>query len=410
MRSIHLWAAVLLLISTASADAGTCAGVSRQSPVDDLIKCVQELERRVEERGLPTAAGSVDFTFVQFALSSELNDTFPTEQRRWTAPARLRDLLTKTPWSSSEDLREGVVTYKELVLALDTNEDESGQLLRDVEKFESDLPRLRVLLTKAPLSDPERDELYDLWERNDALIYGSVKGDFHRGVLHLADYKPTGQPYFLLARRYFRIKGDEVALYVVNKRGGLYVSALVPSREGDAKLNEYVAQALAFVDQPTLLALLEGVVADVTRNKELAKEILLEISRTRDSYSRWTVQILVANRGSAPVAIFPTADLVVRTAGLSVKGVPLGHDTTVKLHRRQNNRLVPLRVEPGAAEIISYASEKFLAEYPENELLLSAFRIGGADAEIQVALLASGDREQRRLSTIKFRFAENKLD
>jgi hypothetical protein len=114
--------------------------------------------------------GRLEITFLGFSASD--SETLSESAQLVPTPSKLRQLLSASVWSKDDLRLEDDVTYKSLMRALDTNEEVFTTLEENIRHFKTDEPRLQALLSQASLSERDRGEVFDIWERNDGLIYG----------------------------------------------------------------------------------------------------------------------------------------------------------------------------------------------------------------------------------------------
>jgi hypothetical protein len=159
------------------------------------------------------------------------------------------------------------------------------------------------------------------------------------------------------------------------------------------------------MNQPALQLMLDDVRKSTDKTVQESDEILSEINNVRQLFSRWTVELLVSNRGGSPAALLPYASLVVHTEKSMVDGKPYGKVINLPLERSTSTGATPLRLEPGGADVVRFSSTKFVGNSEEEQMLLDIFRVGGADAELRIQVVSSGNPLPRTFITTTFRFA-----
>lgn len=278
--------------------------------------------------------------------------------------------------------------YKKFQQDLDEDEHILNDHFEGWNRLKANLPRLRALLERgAQITENEKNEFYDLWERNDGLIYSKLRGDFRRGTLTLQHKQHNGVPTY----RLFQEKMGGAQIWIVDKKGGMYASTLTPETERDLPLNKEVAEDLAFFDSLTLMSFLDICEKPETSGEQVNKGALDEIFRARRQLSRWTVQIAISNKGDSPVAFLPQALLRIETTELIVAGKRWGKPTEIPLeHRDDNSELAPIYLEKGGAQLVKYSSTNFIKDIEPSDSLLQAYDLGGFNCYAQLST-AGGD-------------------
>jgi hypothetical protein len=357
-------------------------------------------------------------TVVEIAPSLTVNKFFVGPKVEVSVPPGLKNTAEKSIWAATSAFREALVPYRSFVAALDDNERRMTRLLRSLGRFNADLTRMRELLDKGERASPE-DKLafFDLWERNDAFIYGSLQGQFIRGEIELVTASYKGRPFFRLEE----LEEDGLPVWRVAKRAGRYASYMGPRRRSDETFRKEVAYALAFFDTGRLGEYLRYVQRD-TKEDEAARQVNGEIQTARTGLSRWAVTVLIGNSGSSPLAFLPAAELVVDTRGLIHNGVALADETVISLERREakgqtkepdrdsdegggESEPAAVQVPGGSAVLVVFASKEFIGEHPRGETLSKAYLLGGKDFYVRLRAVGGGLFARDAYATARMKFS-----
>ena len=178
-----------------------------------------------------SARPTVEVVAVRQSLSA--NERFVTDKTEVTVPSDFRKMIEKTLWTTILPFRRQSTKYESLIEGLNDNEERMKRLDREVYRFAEDYKRLKAILEKGGHANSEdKNEFYDLWERNDGFIYASILGEFHLGNLLLPDSTYTGKPFFLLSVEEGYI-GENIEIWTVSRRGARFNTAIIPSRTSD---------------------------------------------------------------------------------------------------------------------------------------------------------------------------------
>jgi hypothetical protein len=314
--------------------------------------------------------------------SLEINEHFVNAKTEVDTPQQLRQLVEKSFWTSALALRRPRVKYSNLIENLEDNEERMREHLRSGARLRAALSRLKkIARLGAGASPEEREEFYDLWEINDGIIYGSLRGHFNRGLIQLENKIYEGEPCFQINER-------RDGNYVVSKKGGRFSTSMSTKRERETLFQREVSQAVAYLDSELLLKYLELLKKDLD-DENVAGQILEEIETVRYLLSRWAVTVAVSNSGSKSIAFLPYAKLEVKTKGLTRDGKEVAEFLTLPLEARiEGPEPTPIQMNGGSSELISFASKDFIIAIPQNEILQDAFKIGACTC--RVTLLAKG--------------------
>lgn len=349
-----------------------------------------------------SARPSVNVIAVQPSVAA--NKQFITDTTPVPVPPSLASATEKSFWVAA--MRDSTMPYKRFEDTLDEDEHDLNKYFEDWNRFKVDLPRLRALLERAAeLSENEKNELFDLWERNDGFIFGALRGEYNRGTVTLPHKQHSGTPFFRLVEETTQ-SGNTI--WMVSRKGGLYASYLFPQRKQDLAVNKEVAEDLAFLDAPVLMSFLDVCERPENGAGEANKETLDEISRARRQISRWTVQIAISNAGDSPIAFLPQALLRVETSDLMVAGKRWGKPVEIPIeHRDENSELAPIYLEKGSAKLVKYSSTAYIKDIEPGASLLQAFDLGGFDCYVQLSTAGGGLLTRTKYRTPTTRFASS---
>ncbi len=321
--------------------------------------------------------------------SLSLNGRFVSKETEVAISDSLRARLEKTLYASLQAFRSPRARYSDLVEGLNSNEERMNTLIASVVQFRQDLPKLKDILQRGPAATPEeKNEFFDRWERNDAFIYGSIRGEFRRGQLEVSKKEYVGEPALLLREE--TISSPPGSLWVVSKKGGRFGSFLIPETGRDFTFQESVARALAYLDVQMLKHFLEVAERD-TADVGVAKEIIADIEHARDNISRWAISVSVTNTGTHPIALLPVAELLVDTSGLIGSNGPISGETEIRLElRNENSEAAPEQVSGNGAALIVFASEKFIQEEDVGRILIDSYRLGARSCRVRIYTAGGG--------------------
>ena len=157
-------------------------------------------------------------------------------------------------------------------------------------------------------TDENKNNFYDLWERNDGFIYGAIRGEFRRGTFQLPqqqDYE--GEPFFRLIEETVPSKTGKLSVWLVSKKGARFNTYLAPSSLRDLSFQKQVSTALAYFDVDALTSMLDVAMSEADEDDaEAAEEILKGIDLARTQFSRWAVTMAISNAGSQPPLSYPS--------------------------------------------------------------------------------------------------------
>jgi len=337
------------------------------------------------------------------------NSVFLKDDTPVPLPQTLAPALEATAWSSIETFRSPTAPYKKLVDALDLNTQKMNTYLEDWGRLKADLPRMRDILAHGDQATPaERDGFFDLWERNDGFIYGSLRGEFDRGSLDVTHKPYTGTPTFRLIQETISPDSGFPAgsvVWIVGKKGGRFSTYVVPRRDIDLGLNRAVAERLAYFDSAELMSFLDVIENSERAGESSAKNVLSEVDKARNGLSRWAVTFALSNRGGSPVAFMPFAIVEIDTSGLTVGGKPWGKWTELHLeHRGTDSELSPIYIDKGGAQLVTFASKDFIKDIEPSDTLTDAYHLGTLYCRARI-FVASGDaftRSEYRTAAVRF--------
>jgi hypothetical protein len=318
-------------------------------------------------------------SIVQIRTSIEANQLFETSIKQVSVPESLKKVTERTLWSSIAGVRNPFSEYKKFVEALDDNERRMNALINAISSFERDKSKMRELLYHVgPTSEDDVNEFFDLWERNDGYIHGSLRGKFRRGSFELTQQRYDGTPMLLIHQ-------DDDKDWIVSRKGGRYNSLLMQESSRDHGLQEEVAKSLAFFKRDRLQRYLK-VVEEDSADIEVAKQLLAEIASARLNISRLSVTVQLENKGATAVSLIPFAEIEVETSGLVQDGKQLNGNTRIQIEYRVGSPGIPtaIHLSPNSSMLVSFSSSKPIRDFPNSEALMKLFELGTAKCRIKV--------------------------
>ena len=266
----------------------------------------------------------------------------------------------------------------ELVDTLEDNQQRIDRHLQSIQRFGRDIEKMEEILSRTDSNDARNAvEFFELWEQNDNFIHGSIRGYFHRGVYTVPEQLPSYDGDEFLLRDTAGHIGSGIGrlpFFGVSERGGFYVSALIPARDGDLRLNEYVTNALIHFDRETLKGML-----DLAKGELNADSLHREMGKATDKYlvglSRWSISVVVANAGGFPLSIAPKAQLFVNSEDTSLdtsSNNPSPMVIPLEI-RDQDGHLNPVSVPGGESTSARFVSRKLISEFPGWETLYEMY-------------------------------------
>ena len=361
-----------------------------------------------------SARPTIKIVDVRPSLSA--NERFVTDKTEIVAPPDFLELLEETSWTSLQELRPGSIKYESFIEGLNDNEERMKRHRRSIQSFLDDRPRLQAILDMNETSDDDKNEFYDLWERNDGFIYGSIRGEFHRGNILLPQKTYEGEPFFQLSQEETLIGelggllGSQIespTVWVVLKKGGRFASSLSPHprKPKDLDFQKQVAYALAYFDTEILKKILNTAEADA-KDIDIAGNILEEIEKIRTRFSRWGVTVSISNAGSQSLAILPFAQLIVETQGLVHEETTVDRDMAIPLELRDDSgEPATIQVQGGSATLVTFVSTDFIAEDEGSNILLRTYDLGARDCRVRLFTAGGSFLTRSTIVTKKKNFA-----
>ena len=336
-------------------------------------------------------------SIVNFDILTDYNSRFVEDDDSVSVPENYSTLAVESDWASSTGVRRRIAEYSDLMSSLDMNESKMRARIADAKSLESDIAPMLDILKKYERNLARKDDLdnfFNMWERNDGLIWGNLRGIYRRGNFELRTLEELEKPVYKL----FNENSDGTKLWIVSN-GGSYASFLAPETYRDLPLQEYSAKALAHFSVVDLRRVIQLAREDIENIKK-EQELLSEIESTRRSYSRIVSRVLIENSGGSSVAILPFARLEVDASNLLKNGKKFNKPINVALELRDGDgSLKPINIEAGSSAIVSFVSKDFLGDTPDSELLLSAFEKGGVYSILSVFPKGGGYFLEERLNT-----------
>lgn len=330
---------------------------------------------------------------IDYGISMSLNKNFGSDNEKIRTPKNYANLCAMSDWAASSSLYRPFIEYDALIESLYENEERMSMVRWSFGKFFESVGTLRSILAKVEKGYATRndyDDFYELWEQNDGLIYGSIRGDYRRGTYSIdTSVTYSSAPVYKLFEETLPVFGDNSTLWVVNN-GGALASTLIPETKRDLPLQKFVAFALAHLNVSALREILER----VERQPEVvrvANDLLAEIELVRQSMSRVTVTALVSNTGGRPLVVLPYATLTIHAAALQENGRAFGETIRLDLeHRNESGEAMPVQVNQGDAKLITFATPRYLMDIPHHQVILKAYDVGNISSSFQINLKSSG--------------------
>lgn len=304
-------------------------------------------------------------------------------------------------------IREPVSSLSDLVDDVEGNKSRLEIHIRSLQRYESSRRQLEQNLR----GNGSPDDFFDLWETNDTFISAAVRGEFRRGEFALPDELPAcDEPVFRITERTVPPLGitDLLAtgrprrLFVVSKIGGKFPSFLVPEREGDERLSEYFAKALACFDRDQLRAMID-VAGKQLQARILHEQIQEGTERLLGSLSRWSVSIVLSNSAGRSVSVVPRAELLIDTENTALD-VP---SVSIPLqHRDEDGNLAPVVVGPSEAKTVLFVSERLVRDDEQWDLLYEMYQNRSRECSVIVDLLPRRAFSSERIETPPHPFGE----
>lgn len=313
------------------------------------------------DKAAPSATTAT--VFVEDGLTERFDDvTVPIDNTDVTMKG-----LVDSEWVTP--IRRPAMPLSELREILEENRGHVERHTQSVERLKRDLPLLRTILSHKEKNKTNAENFIDIWEPNDGLIYGAVRGNFARGSFPLPEPMPvySGEPFLhedIAART-----GEGAPIYGVSKRGSKFVSALVPTNKEELPLNFYAAKALQYFDIEGLSNMLDLSEREIGQ-QHLHERLLEGIDRHLLSLSRWAAIVFVTNTGSRPMSVSPNVKLIVDTEKTTVNKPFI----TIEMeHRNEFGMRVPVNVPGGESRAILFASKDLISARPDWNVIHSMY-------------------------------------
>ncbi|SUS08516.1 hypothetical protein DF3PB_710008 [uncultured Defluviicoccus sp.] len=300
-------------------------------------------------------------------------------------PVGYEQLLLSSSWSTIGAVRGNKeVPLSALLDNFSSNRDKMMLFLSSIARLEGSLPRLRALAERSDALTPsEANEFFEVWEQNDGIIYGSLRGTVRRGAFDVPD---SGDPVTCV-RPEFRVVREDTPLgniYIVQRRGGTFASSLLPESQRDLATNRFAAFALACLHGPSLLSIINLVTAE-SNERSTAERIVSEIDKYRAQYSRIMLQVFVHNGGDESFVMLPDAVLEVHTRGmLNPDGDSIKENHEIQVVANEGKAI---EVGPGAATLVVFTSPERLHEFSGSTAVLAALESGAVDSTVRTRVL-----------------------
>ena len=308
---------------------------------------------------------------VQNGFDEKFDDiTLPIDENDET----IKGLLT-SQWVIA--IRNPSMPLSELLEVLQKNRRKLERNAQSVDRFLRDLPNLKGILERAESSQMNAEEFFDIWERNDGYIYGSIRGDFSRGTFKLPDPTPeySGDPLL-----YLDIVGQMdsgLDVYGTQKVGSKFVSYLYPDSKEQIPLNDYAAKTLRYYDKAELKKMLKAVEEDANQ-RHLHKILIAGVDKYLLSLSRWSAMVIVSNSGSRTMSISPKGRSVVDTKDTSIDSKDASKNKSfVEIemeHRGDSGQLDPVNVPGGESRVIKFVANELVLDKTKWDKLHSMFK------------------------------------
>lgn len=333
------------------------------------------------------------FELVDIRPSLSVNEHFVTDKTEVPVSPDFRRLLEKTDWVSLLQFREQSINYSAFIEGLNNTEERMKRYRRAAPNFSNDYKNLKDILDKEKTTDEDKNNFYDLWERNDAFIYAAIRGKFRRGTFQLPQKDYEGEPFFRLIEETVRSEtSGSVSVWLVSKKGARFNTSLAPRTRRDLPFQKRVSTALAHFDVDALTRMLDVAMSEADEdNAEAAEDILNGIDLARTRFSRWAVTMAVSNAGSQPLSVLPFAELVVKTQGLVDGQTKMEKDTTIPLEIRDDSgEPTALQIQGGSATLVTFASTNFITDIERSDILTQAYKLGTLSYHVRLFTRGGG--------------------
>ena len=339
-----------------------------------------------------------------------VNERFVTDKTEVPVSPDFRRLLEKTSWVRLLKFRQQSINYKTFIEELNNAEERMKQYRRSAPSFRNDYKILKDILDKEKTTDEDKNNFYDLWERNDVFIYAAIRGGFRRGTFQLQQQDYEEGPFFRLIKETVSSKTDTMSVWLVSKKGGRFNTYLTPRSRRDLPFQKQVSEALAYFDVDALTSMLDVVMSEADEDgAQAAEEILKGIDLARTQFSRWAVTMAISNAGSQPLSVLPFAELIVKTQGLVDGETRVEKDTTIPLEIRDDSgEPTTIQIQGGSATLATFASTKFIAEIAEvekNDLLTQTYSRGTLSYRVRLFTRGGGFLTRSTIVTKEEQFA-----
>lgn len=344
-----------------------------------------------------------NISIIQVAPSPDANARFEMSKIEVSVPDKLRSLGLKTYWFDISALRGQLVSYDRLVEALDKNEQSMNQLKKSLIAYQNDRKEMAALLRSGQnASDDDVAHFFDLWERNNGLIYGTLRGEFHRKKLQIEPFEYKGKPRLSI----WKNENDD---WIVIKPGGRFSCLLNYEKYGDRDLQKEMAHALAFFSTERLTKYLKIVDSELNEDK-IASEILQEIKSVRDKIARFTTTISLSNSGKNPISFLPYAEIIIETNGLIDNSKTISGNTVFLLeHRDKNKKLTPILLSGGSSIMVDFFTHDQIMDLNRSAMLLNVYKLGAKNYKIKLFAAGGGLFNKSTYESSWKRFASSKL-
>lgn len=344
-----------------------------------------------------------DVSIIQVIPSLDANARFDMSKDEVPIPDKLRSIAVKTYWSNINYLRGQLVSYDQLVATLDDNEQRMKQLKRTFQAYQTDRKEMTTVLRLGQnASDDDILHFYDLWERNNAFVYGLLRGEFHRKRLQIEPFEYNGRPRLPI----WQNEDDD---WFITKPGGRYSCSLFCTKHGDRELQKEMAHALAYFNTERLTKYLK-VVDSIKEEDVVAGELLQEIESVRKNVSRLTATISLSNSGKNPISFLAYAEITIETNGLVADGNTINNDTTFLLeHRDKNKQLTPILLSGGSSVLADFSTHDIVMNLNRSDLLLSVYKLGAKNCKVKLFAAGGGWFNRSTYESSWKKFASSKF-
>jgi len=342
-------------------------------------------------------------------ITTAYNNLFKSDEIVEVPRGEFIERMNSHTWTTS--VRKSATRLSEIIEVLKSNKESLDLIIEQIQGVRQDYGAMKLLLSNPP-TKTVAESFFDLWEKNDSLIHGIIRGNYQRSGFNLPNssefYLQEPDDIYPEQRRHLIIRdlSDDIAFGVVgtSKIGGFYNSFLSPDFTADIPLNRAVAFSLAYFDQKFLQLFLSQVEPEV-RNLQINKVLREDIQLHLNGFSRWTLAVVLVNNGSSPVSFSGKARLYINTKGVSGFGERYA-DIELE-HRNAQGDLAPITVNGSEAIVANFISPALISEDARWKDILKLYTTGSREAMLMVTAEPATWFRQSQIESSVFDFARS---